>query len=297
MPQRSNLFQKLVASVQQGFGAGWTITESEMLQDSRTGEPREVDVVVRGIINGIKIVFGIECRDHKRPSDVTWVEQMAQKHADLETTNLVLWSASGFSEPALIKAKSLKIEAVSQRNAAKTVWAEMARHVTKGTFQYVEPNFTASVDVERPTGEKERFASTPGMYLTPSDFDVEFRYPLIGVLERIKNLPELGTTLLDHAPEGAGVFTIIYTNPVPSHIFGEEHTNLGLFVQMVIGVRTTAGTAPIDAKTVVLDGVAYTLASATTPYVKWEMQIKESEGQEPRIALTKHTTQQGLAEN
>ncbi|MFL6052419.1 MAG: hypothetical protein ACJ72W_05800, partial [Actinoallomurus sp.] len=50
------------------------VTESAMLIDRRTGEEREVDVLIEADVAGHTLRIGIECSDRKRPADVTWVE-------------------------------------------------------------------------------------------------------------------------------------------------------------------------------------------------------------------------------
>ena len=127
MPKRTNPFQQLAAIIHSRLGNGWNITESLFLTDSITGEMREVDVVAKATVGAYDIYISVECRDHKRPADVTWIESMAKKHESLSTSKLVLWSRSGFTKAAIAKATALKIDTVSQANAASTDWATLAR--------------------------------------------------------------------------------------------------------------------------------------------------------------------------
>lgn len=139
MPQRSNPFQRLALFVHKALEPEWTVAESAMLTDSITGEQREVDIVASKTVAGHKIVLSIECRDHGRPADVQWVESAATKHGHLPTSKLVLWSRSGFTKQALIKAKALKIDTVSQANATSPIWASLARDLVGGYVDYVVP--------------------------------------------------------------------------------------------------------------------------------------------------------------
>ncbi len=88
------------------------LEESAMLLDRETECPREVDIVLRGQINGHSIIVSVEVRDRKRPADSPWVEQMLAKHECLLTNKLILVSASGFSKAALQKAKAKNVDAV-----------------------------------------------------------------------------------------------------------------------------------------------------------------------------------------
>ena len=86
-----------------------SVIESAPLVHRLTGEKREVDVVVRATVGEHPLVISLECIDHSRAADVTWVEQMKSMHDHLETNRLVLVSRSGFSEQALTLARSLGI--------------------------------------------------------------------------------------------------------------------------------------------------------------------------------------------
>ena len=55
----------------------------------------------------------IECRDHKRPADVKWVEEMKSKHERLPTNALVLISRKGFSPEAIRVAKAYNIQTLT----------------------------------------------------------------------------------------------------------------------------------------------------------------------------------------
>jgi hypothetical protein len=100
MPQRSNVFQRLVATIQSHMDPGATVTESALLRDLATGTQREVDVVVSGQVARHPVEIAIECRDRGRRSDVTWVDEMHAKHSRLPTNVLVLASHSEFTREA-----------------------------------------------------------------------------------------------------------------------------------------------------------------------------------------------------
>ena len=116
MPKRSNTFQRLVKLLHERIDTKWEVCESEMLPHSLTGELREVDIVLKYKLGQHQVIVSIECIDHKRKADSTWVETMAKKHDYLPTSKLILWSSSGFFKPALITADKLHIDTISQSN-------------------------------------------------------------------------------------------------------------------------------------------------------------------------------------
>jgi hypothetical protein len=131
----------------------------------RTGENREVDLVAEAAVGGYQIVISIEVTDRKRPADVTWVEGMAQKHEDLPTSKLVLWSTSGFSASALAKARALGLETVSPGDAVHAPWASLAREFIGGSVKFVRPQFDPVMDVQLDNGQLVRWPADPAMVL------------------------------------------------------------------------------------------------------------------------------------
>lgn len=102
-----------VAHYQKLLTGSATVTESKPLLDRRTGTMREVDVCIESTVGGHPVVVSVECRDHGRPADVSWVEQMKAKHEHLATNALVLVSRSGFTKEASAVAKAEGIQLLS----------------------------------------------------------------------------------------------------------------------------------------------------------------------------------------
>jgi Restriction endonuclease len=113
MPARSNEFQRLTFLVKKVLADSAIVTESKSLVDRRTGTAREVDVCIESTVGGHAVVVAVECRDHGRPADVSWVEQMKAKHEHLATNALVLVSRSGYTEEAATVAKAEGIQLLS----------------------------------------------------------------------------------------------------------------------------------------------------------------------------------------
>jgi len=72
----------------------------------------------------------VECtrRNSSRPATVEWVEQMWGKHHSLTTDKLILVSKSGFTRPALAKAKWLGIGIYTLAEAEKLDWQSVIRN-------------------------------------------------------------------------------------------------------------------------------------------------------------------------
>jgi hypothetical protein len=55
------------------------------MKDRVTNRRREVDVCIEGTVGGESVIVCVECRDHKRVADVSWVDAMKAKHERLST--------------------------------------------------------------------------------------------------------------------------------------------------------------------------------------------------------------------
>lgn len=113
MPKRSNDFQRLIYLVRVNLADGAKVTESKMMRDRLTKRFREVDVVIEGMVGHQPVVVAIECRDHKRVADVTWIDMMKTKHDRLNTHALLLASRMGFTPEAKDVAEKYGIELFS----------------------------------------------------------------------------------------------------------------------------------------------------------------------------------------
>jgi hypothetical protein len=101
MPRRTNERQEIIELLKRvTAGPNCAVTGSKMLKDAVTGEEREVDVVAEYEVDGDRLVQSFEVTSKSRRADLTWVEQLVQKHRHLETDRLVLVSWKGFTKSA-----------------------------------------------------------------------------------------------------------------------------------------------------------------------------------------------------
>lgn len=109
-------FERIVSRIVQALDRGAEVTRG-FLMDRMTGEPREIDVIVRGKVGGRPVTMMIECRDHKRPVDVTYVDQVVTKRNDVKADKAIIVSAAGFSEAARTKAEGYGIDLLTLSEA------------------------------------------------------------------------------------------------------------------------------------------------------------------------------------
>ena len=103
MSKASDEFEILISRIHELLEGDDAIVEwNERIPDpDNPKQERQVDVLVRkdGLINLI------ECRLHKKPQDVKWIEELIGRRLSLEANAIVAVSASGFTSGAIKKAK------------------------------------------------------------------------------------------------------------------------------------------------------------------------------------------------
>lgn len=143
-----------------------------MIPDTHDGTLREVDVLLRIPVSDRELLVGIECRDHRRPADLQWIEQVKSKYDLLPVDRCVVVSRRGFSRAALARARLWKIEALSLDAATRPQWATRFRDLV--SIEVRETHYwphTARIQfvpvAGRPLGDFNTDA--PGMLLHTAD--------------------------------------------------------------------------------------------------------------------------------
>jgi hypothetical protein len=135
MPKRTNKFQKLITAIHACIANNGSVEESAFLVDKESGENREVDILIKSLIADCPIAISVEVIDRIRKAGSDWVEEMAAKHQALLMDKLVLVSRSGFTKPALAKAKFKGIDTLTIEEACDTDWKMALRFVGKAVVE------------------------------------------------------------------------------------------------------------------------------------------------------------------
>ncbi|HEV7570334.1 MAG TPA: restriction endonuclease [Thermoanaerobaculia bacterium] len=127
MPQRSNDFQQLIRRIyEQLLSTTAKITESAMLKELDGSGTREVDILIEILTPGMDTPtrIAIECRDHGRASDVTWIDELIGKYRNLPISRVIAVSRKAFTSMADRKAQRNNIETRTLAEALATDWPE-----------------------------------------------------------------------------------------------------------------------------------------------------------------------------
>lgn len=128
-----------------------TVTWNERIPDpDNPGQPRQIDVSIRRG-NSLTIV---ECRLHRRPQDVNWIEELAGRRLSFRADAVIAVSASGFTIGARRKASAIgvvlrQLEELSDdeiQNWGRQVGVQLT------TCRFLECSFSALL-TERPSNE------------------------------------------------------------------------------------------------------------------------------------------------
>lgn len=122
MPKRTNPFQQLSASIMATInGLDYLVDESVIEVNKKTGLPREIDIRIINRKDPSDKTL-VECRDHNRKQDVTWIDALDGKSRSLGIKKVVAISSSGFYKTAEKEARSRDIETLHIREAEALDW-------------------------------------------------------------------------------------------------------------------------------------------------------------------------------
>ena len=115
MTKLGDEYQALVGAVMQALDPGACVSVGVWIvgPDGR----RDLDVEVRGCLDGADRFVLVECKDWRNPVGIGVVDALDSKRRDLQADEAVIYSNSGFTEPALRKASRLGIGLASALRA------------------------------------------------------------------------------------------------------------------------------------------------------------------------------------
>jgi hypothetical protein len=115
MPKAGDVYRELVGLVMTALDPGSAV-KTEQWVAGPDGE-RDMDVEVRGMLDGAAHFVLAECKDHTRPIGIGWVDAFESKIRDLRPNRAIMFSNSVFTKDALTKAKRVGIEMASAMKA------------------------------------------------------------------------------------------------------------------------------------------------------------------------------------
>src|SRR6058998_458740 len=115
MAKAGDEYRELVGTLMAALDPGSAV-KTEQWITGPDGE-RDMDVEVRGTLNGAPHFILVECKDHARPIGIGFVDAFESKIRDLNPDRAIMFSNSGFTRDALKKANRVSIEMASAMKA------------------------------------------------------------------------------------------------------------------------------------------------------------------------------------
>lgn len=207
---------------------------------------------------------------------------MKSKHDSLPTSKLVLWSASGFYKPALLKAEKWNIDTVTPDNIDEVEWSKLSKSLRNGTIELLESELSFFIDVEDDK-EKIRFDNNKFNY-TLQEVESGNTFDIQSLKHFIAHDPEVGGSLLEHSYSGKNDFWINYLHPSKCFLINENNVKLPVF-RIGFGVKAKFERSELDTTSILHQGKVSTLAVGDFPNKKMEIFIEETKDNEP-VVLT-----------
>jgi hypothetical protein len=208
---------------------------------------------------------------------------MARKHEDILTDKLVLWSASGFTQPAFLKAKKLGIETVTCSPDTRPAWAVVARDLVGASVKLVTSKMTPVIYVDAEDGTERQWDVVPDtIIIDTSNGD---QAPISVLMEITQQHPMFGNTLLDHAVDGANDYYATYHSPVPLNVICPDGVTRPLKL-LVFAIKATAAMRPVKSKSALHQDRVTTLAEATMHDGTFKFVVRETVTAAPQTRAT-----------
>jgi hypothetical protein len=119
------LFEELVSDVARELSPNAEIIHDFKLPDRVTGDPRQIDVLIRAQAAFVPVVVAMECRDHARPLDVNAVEGFKSKIEDVRADKGIMLCPGGFTKNARKKAEHYGIDLYKVIDTDDHKWASV----------------------------------------------------------------------------------------------------------------------------------------------------------------------------
>lgn len=128
MSKAGDEYRELVGNVMAALDPGSAV-KTEQWITGPDGE-RDMDVEVRGTLNGVAHFILVECKDHARRIGICVIDAFESKIRDLKPDRAIMFSNSGFTRDAMKKAKRVGIEMASAMKARdSTIKLQVHREV------------------------------------------------------------------------------------------------------------------------------------------------------------------------
>lgn len=177
-------FEILVKLLEERLGpSGITVTSPDYIRGKKSSDVQEIDISLKGKMGTSDALGIIECREHKKPQGLQWIQQIESKRDDVGAHMAMAVSSSGFTEPAVKYALSvgIKLRTLEKVDPVELVQWFQLQEVT----QYIQNALFKNVllHLAHPNPSSLRFPSFVRKAIKKEHFDADapiFRRKLDG---------------------------------------------------------------------------------------------------------------------
>jgi Restriction endonuclease len=118
-------FEELAAEIQRELTPDAKIQTNIKRKGRRSETWRQIDILIEFRVGQFEVSIAVDCKDYKDPVDTKDIEAFIAMVDDLGVTKGVIISASGFSEPAIRRAKDAGIDTYELLATGDHPWAKL----------------------------------------------------------------------------------------------------------------------------------------------------------------------------
>jgi hypothetical protein len=197
--KKGKAFEDLVSWIHTCLADRAQVRPNVNILDKDTGEPRQVDIAIYLTDGPYRMLRIVEVRDHKKPIGSPYIEEISAKRRSVGADAATIVSKSGFTQPAIEKAKAENIVILTYDDARKDAWAAWAE--TK-TVVVAQPKFDVlnwAFDTDSSAIDPATMNNLNAM-ATRRDFQIaQFRFRIEGEVHSV-DLNSLIKQALDQNP-------------------------------------------------------------------------------------------------
>lgn len=150
------------------FFADFTVTLNDKILGKQSNIKREIDVSVKGNVNGIDLLYLVQCKDFKtKPADVKIIGEFSSVIKDLNASKGFLICTSGFTKTIHDYAKNLGIELITIEDINSKKWKAEIEIPIIYIWKKLKINYSPQIKITPELAERNK----TDIIITQKDFE------------------------------------------------------------------------------------------------------------------------------
>ncbi|MDW9379510.1 restriction endonuclease [Chryseobacterium sp. JV558] len=120
-------YELLIANMYRSLEPNAEVTHDDQIYDDRAKITRQIDVSIKYKFAGTDHLIIVQAKDYKIKANISVVDQFQTVIADTKANKGILICSNGFTESALVKAKSYGIDCLTVHSALNKKWETLLK--------------------------------------------------------------------------------------------------------------------------------------------------------------------------